>query len=155
MTTTSPMSASLPMSHTAKAPYHEASPEKDGKSADFDTFIKLLVTQMKNQNPDEPMDATQYVAQLASFSAVEQAAQTNSKLAQLGATLDALLAGNSAMQAGDYVGQYVSNEDGSICGIVKSVKIYSDGLVATLEGGKELLIGAGVTISKPEEAKSA
>jgi len=136
---------------------HAAKQDRGAKTADFDTFIKLLVTQMKNQDPSEPLDATQYISQLASFSSVEQATQTNKQLGQLGAKLDALLAGNSIMQAGDYVGKYVTNEDGSVSGKVASVKIYSDGLMATLEDGRELQIGAGVSVSahKIEAGKGA
>ena len=40
---------------------------------DYQSFLKLLVAQMKNQDPTDPMDSTQYVAQLAAFSQVEQA----------------------------------------------------------------------------------
>ena len=43
----------------------------DGLS-DKSTFLKLLVSQMKNQNPLNPTDSTQYVTQLAQFSQVEQ-----------------------------------------------------------------------------------
>jgi flagellar basal-body rod modification protein FlgD len=39
---------------------------------DKDAFMQLLVTQMSYQNPLEPMDNTQFVAQLAQFSALEQ-----------------------------------------------------------------------------------
>lgn len=49
-------------------------------AADFETFLKLLTTQLKNQDPIKPLESTQFVAQLASFSAVEQQAQTNSLL---------------------------------------------------------------------------
>jgi len=127
---------------------HDTKQDRDSKTADFDTFIKLLVTQMKNQDPSEPVDAAQYISQLASFSAVEQATHTNTQLIRLGVKLDELLAGSAVMQAGDYIGKYVSNEDGSICGKVTSVKIYSDGLMATLENGEELPIAAGVRVSE-------
>jgi len=44
---------------------------------DKDAFLNLLVTQMRNQNPLEPMDNTQFIAQMAQFSALEQAQNTN------------------------------------------------------------------------------
>lgn len=53
---------------------------KTAINADFDTFLKLLTTQMQNQDPLQPMDSTQFVAQLASFSAVEQQIRTNDQL---------------------------------------------------------------------------
>lgn len=40
--------------------------------ADKTTFLKLLVSQIKNQNPLSPQDGTAFVAQLAQFSQVEQ-----------------------------------------------------------------------------------
>ena len=40
--------------------------------ADKSTFLKLLVSQIKNQNPLSPTDGTQFLSQLAQFSQVEQ-----------------------------------------------------------------------------------
>ena len=42
------------------------------QSADKDTFLKLLVAQLQNQSPLNPTDGTQFVAQLAQFSQLEQ-----------------------------------------------------------------------------------
>jgi flagellar basal-body rod modification protein FlgD len=52
-------------------------------SANFDNFLKLLTTQLSNQDPLSPMDATQFTSQLAQFSSVEQQIKTNDKLSQL------------------------------------------------------------------------
>jgi flagellar basal-body rod modification protein FlgD len=52
-------------------------------SANFDNFLKLLTTQLSNQDPLSPLDATQFTTQLAQFSSVEQAINTNKKLDQL------------------------------------------------------------------------
>lgn len=49
-------------------------------TADYDTFLQLLVTQLQNQDPLNPTDNAEFIAQLASFSAVEQQTQTNAKL---------------------------------------------------------------------------
>lgn len=49
-------------------------------TGDFDTFLKLLTAQMKNQDPLQPMDSTEFVAQLASFSSVEQQIGSNTRL---------------------------------------------------------------------------
>jgi flagellar basal-body rod modification protein FlgD len=45
-----------------------------------DSFLKLLITQMKNQDPLSPMDNTAFVAQLAQFSSLEQMQNLNSKI---------------------------------------------------------------------------
>ena len=52
-------------------------------TADFETFLTLLTTQMRNQDPQNPMESTEFIAQLASFSAVEQQISTNEKLDSL------------------------------------------------------------------------
>lgn len=52
-------------------------------ASDFNTFLKLLTAQMRNQDPLKPMDSTEFVAQLASFSTVEQQIETNHKLTEL------------------------------------------------------------------------
>ena len=52
-------------------------------AGDFNTFLTLLTAQMRNQDPLKPMDSTEFVAQLASFSAVEQQIQANEKLDKL------------------------------------------------------------------------
>ena len=110
-------------------------------SMDYDAFLQLLVAQMKNQDPTEPMDSTQYMAQLASFSSVEQAIQTNSKL-------DSLLTAQALSQADAALGKTVTSADGKISGVVESLRIASGQLVAKLTNGKELTMGEGVKISQ-------
>jgi flagellar basal-body rod modification protein FlgD len=46
----------------------------------FDTFLTLLTTQLKNQDPLSPMDSSQFTQQLVAFSQVEQQIKTNSQL---------------------------------------------------------------------------
>lgn len=52
-------------------------------SADFDTFLKMLTTQMQNQDPLNPIDSADYAVQLATFSGVEQQMKTNQLLDDL------------------------------------------------------------------------
>jgi flagellar basal-body rod modification protein FlgD len=54
-----------------------------GLADDFDSFLQLLTTQLKHQDPLSPMDANQFTQQLVQFSAVEQAIKTNDVLGQL------------------------------------------------------------------------
>ncbi|MBL8577515.1 MAG: flagellar hook assembly protein FlgD [Mesorhizobium sp.] len=107
---------------------------------DYQSFLKLLVAQMKNQDPTNPMDSTQYMAQLASFSNVEQSVQMNQKL-------DQMLQSNTLAQADAIIGRTVTSPDGAITGKVTEVKLYSDGIVAVLDNGKEVVVGTGVKIS--------
>lgn len=112
----------------------------DQASLDYDTFLQLMITQMKNQDPTDPMDSAEYMSQLATFSQVEQSIMTNAKL-------DALLTSSSLDQANSLIGRTVTSADGEVTGKVVSVQITSEGPFATLEGGKKLLIEEGVTVS--------
>jgi flagellar basal-body rod modification protein FlgD len=49
----------------------------------FDTFLKLLVAQLKNQDPLNPIDGTQFTAQIAQFSSLEQQINGNNYLKQI------------------------------------------------------------------------
>ncbi|MBI1393851.1 MAG: hypothetical protein GC152_14020 [Alphaproteobacteria bacterium] len=56
-------------------------------AADFNNFLTLLTTQLKAQDPLSPVESTQFVEQLASFSSVEQQIQTNTKLDAIASAL--------------------------------------------------------------------
>ena len=66
-------------STTSAATTSNAKNETDAKNntLDYNAFLTLLITQMKNQDPLNPQDPDQYVSQLASFSGVEQGVKTN------------------------------------------------------------------------------
>ena len=49
----------------------------------FDSFLTLLTTQLKNQNPLEPLDTNQFTQQLVQFTQVEQQMKMNTQLASL------------------------------------------------------------------------
>lgn len=114
----------------------------DAKKAtiNYDSFLRLLVAQMKNQDPTEPKDNAQYLGQLASFSAVEQGVNTNKKL-------DALLSSIEQSRAGSLIGRTVTSADGLTSGVIKSIVIGLDGSTAQLVDGKTVALGTGITIS--------
>lgn len=70
-------------------------------SADMNTFLTLLTTQLKYQDPLDPMDTAEFTNQLVQYSSVEQAIQTNSKLE----TLLNLNMSNLGAQAVSYIGK--------------------------------------------------
>ena len=79
------------------------------------------------------------MAQLAAFSNVEQAVKTNAKL-------DAMMSAIAVTQAEAYIGRTVTSADGKISGEVVSVRIFTDGVVATLKDGKEIVLGPGISV---------
>ena len=52
-------------------------------NSDFETFLKMLTTQLKNQDPLNPMESSEFAVQLATFSSVEQQVMTNDLLSGL------------------------------------------------------------------------
>ncbi len=111
-----------------------------GSTLDYNAFLQLLIAELKNQDPTQPMDPTEHVSQLASFSAVEQSVKTNAKL-------DSLLTSFALSQADSVIGRTVTSADGDTAGKVASVRIISGGAVAILEDGSEVELTAGVQIS--------
>ena len=72
----------------------------------FDTFLQILTTQLRNQNPLDPLDTNQFTQQLVQFSGVEQQLKTNQFLeAMMTSTQNA---NNS--QAVSYIGKVVTAE---------------------------------------------
>lgn len=117
-------------------------PASDAAKAklDYDAFLQLFVSSMKNQDPTKPNDPAQTLSQLASFSNVEQSIKLNEKV-------NALLASSSATVAASLVGKNLSNLEGSISGVVKSVEAASGTLVAILGTGQKLDLAGGYRVS--------
>ena len=116
-----------------------ASAAKKSATVDYDAFLQLLVAQMKNQDPTNPTDSGAFLSQLASFSSVEQAIQTNSKL-------DTMLTGSLLTQADSIIGRTLVSKDGATTGKVVSVTIGDGTLNALLDTGKTMAITSGVTV---------
>lgn len=55
-------------------------PAKPVVSSDFETFLKMLTVQLKNQDPLNPVESSDFAVQLATFSSVEQQVLTNDLL---------------------------------------------------------------------------
>jgi len=109
----------------------------------YDSFLRLLIAQMQNQDPTDPVDASEQMSQLASFSQVEQSIKTN-------AHLESLIQETSLSQATSLIGKTVTSADGKTTGVVASVEINSDGLTATLENGDKVTIQSGITVASSD-----
>lgn len=112
-------------------------------AVDYDTFLQLLIAEMKNQDPTAPTDTAEYLSQFAQFSSVEQAIQTNSKL-------DSLLTSNALAQADSLIGHtatFTATDGTAVSSKITAVRIISGGAVAMLEDGSSVQLDAGVTIS--------
>lgn len=85
------------------APESAASADRAKLTGDLQSFLTLLTTQLKHQDPLEPMDSSEFTAQLAQFAGVEQSIQTNANLEKL----IGLNTANQALTAVGYLGNYV------------------------------------------------
>lgn len=75
-------------------------------AGDFDTFLKILTTQLQNQNPLEPLDTNQFTEQLVQFSSVEQEIKANKNLENL----IALSGANAFTGVVSYIGKEITAE---------------------------------------------
>jgi flagellar basal-body rod modification protein FlgD len=80
MATTSAPATTAP---TATSVTKTAGIDKGTIAGNFNTFLQLLTTQLKNQNPLDPLDTNQFTQQLVSFAQVEQQLKANDQLATL------------------------------------------------------------------------
>ncbi len=103
--TSSAASASYGSSaEAASASYGSSSAsQKNGQSLGKDDFMKLLVVQLENQDPMEPMKGTDFTAQLAQFSTVEQLYNANDKLTGIQAANSNTYASQSVNMIGKQV----------------------------------------------------
>jgi flagellar basal-body rod modification protein FlgD len=81
----------------------EAKTTAEQITGDFDTFLQLLTAQLRNQDPLKPTESTEFVAQLATFSGVEQQVRANDRLDRI---VEVLSGGTSAGLAA-WIGQEV------------------------------------------------
>jgi flagellar basal-body rod modification protein FlgD len=88
---------------TATGAASSAAGAKGTSSAQQDQFLKLLITQMKNQDPLNPMDNAQMTTQMAQMSSLQGIEKLNATLESLAASLT----GNQAVQAATLVGRDV------------------------------------------------
>ena len=98
--------ASVPSPIASHLPGPAVAKEKSsaGKLTDnFDSFLSLLTTQLKNQDPLSPMDAQTFTQQLVQFTSVEQSIKTNDSLDQL----IALVQGTRQTSSMQYLGSTV------------------------------------------------
>lgn len=72
-------------------------------SSDFETFLRMLTVQVQNQDPLNPVEASDYAVQLATFSSVEQQVLTNDLLKGLSGQMNV----SGLAQMGDWVGREV------------------------------------------------
>jgi flagellar basal-body rod modification protein FlgD len=118
---------------------------------DADAFLKLLVAQMRYQNPMAPSDSSSMLQQTAQFTTVET-------LQAISAANQALLGFQQTTMALSVVGKSVSgiSLDGEpVSGLVESVRFTADGPFLQLDSGIEMPMTNVLEVSTPPEAEPA
>jgi flagellar basal-body rod modification protein FlgD len=97
-------------------------------------FIKMMVTQLQNQDPTKPADNGQLLAQMSQIGQL----QSSTTLTE---SIKGLVLQNQIGSAGNLIGKNVAGVDSQnnpVNGVVNSVKVQSDGVVLELDNGNKL-----------------
>lgn len=122
---------------------------RKGLADNFDNFLVLLTTQLKNQDPTSPLDSNQFTQQLVSFAQVEQAINTNDNL-------EKLLTSNETSQlnsAVSYLGKMVESKGDTFTLANGQADLYYDlddpsaqtSIAITDLAGRTVAVGTGQT----------
>ena len=115
------------------------------KTLGQDEFLQLLVTQMRNQDPMKPMSDTEFIAQMAQFSNLEQTKEMGGDIAKLRQS-------TAFNQATALMGKQVrllSGESTFTKGIVTDLTV-KDGEVSRIVNGKTYELGQVVSVNSEE-----
>jgi flagellar basal-body rod modification protein FlgD len=103
-------------------------------------FLNLLITQLKNQNPLDPMKDTEFIAQLAQFSSLQQMTSMNTNIGNL-------LAQQNYTNASNMIGKQVTTSDNK-SGVVGKVGI-ENGTVYLYLGTDKYTLSNITSVSNP------
>ncbi|CAI9390937.1 hypothetical protein BACSP_00493 [Bacillus sp. T2.9-1] len=125
--------------------YQKSNNSTGSSSLGKDDFLKILITQLQNQDPTSPMDDKEFIAQMAQFSSLEQMQNLNTSMTNL----ISLQTQSNLISYGQFMGQDVNwskvetDDEGnstttSGVGKVSSIAYTEDSVVFTLEDGTQV-----------------
>ncbi|MDP0499627.1 MAG: flagellar hook capping FlgD N-terminal domain-containing protein [Verrucomicrobiota bacterium JB022] len=123
---------------------------KEGDSMGQEDFFSLLLTQLTNQNPLDPMDNTEFIAQMAQFSSLEQMGDMNSQMSSLSQSQSSLIAQS-------YIGKDVTvqvDSSTTLQGKIDSVSLNKGEVKVQIEG-KSYTLDQIVQIHNPATSTEA
>lgn len=127
---------------TVGATEYTASTAAKQTQLDRDAFLKMLIVQLKNQDPLQPMEDREFIAQLAQFSTLEQMQQMNKGLSEM-------MKANSTFQAVSLIGRTVVATDtetnNQIKGKVDRV-LFENGIPLLKVGDHDILLGYVISV---------
>ncbi|WP_413789600.1 flagellar hook assembly protein FlgD [Metabacillus rhizosphaerae] len=114
-----------------------------------DEFLKILMSQLQNQDPLNPMEDKEFIAQMAQFSTLEQTTNMSTMLEKF---IKTQTQSDSILKYSEMIGKQVewkaTEETGN--GIVKSIKQSDTGIILELDNGEEITNDSITKISKAE-----
>jgi flagellar basal-body rod modification protein FlgD len=120
-------------------------------AADKDMFLKLLVAQMRYQDPMNPTDSSQFLAQSAQFTALE-------KMQAVADQTAALFSAQMAFGASGLIGKTVTwtgSDGGTLTGSVRGVTFGATGPMLDIGDGDPLPIGSVLSVIDPDSPDPA
>lgn len=130
--------------------YLSNAPERQSKGSNLgkDDFLKILMVQLQNQDPLKPLEDKDFIAQMATFSSLEQMTNLNNSVTNY-------LSGQNAISSyAEWIGKEVSwetaqnnGETAVETGVVESVKKANNEFTLVLKGGKEIKAASVVAIT--------
>lgn len=138
-------------------PYYSADNKSSAKAGQESTlgkdeFLKILVAQIKNQDPMKPLEDKEFIAQMAQFTSVEQLMNMSKELKELKNSL-----GFTATLIGKSIEWETASADGLEgiikSGIVDSISMKGGESFAVVDG-EEILIGRILTVKNESQAVS-
>jgi flagellar basal-body rod modification protein FlgD len=108
---------------------------------DANDFLKLLSVQLQSQDPLKPMEDTQFISQMASFTSLEQ-------MRDLASNMKAFTASQRLVSAQDYLGKFVTiqTDNGDVSGEVTAISIV-DGDAKLKVGAKDYAVSDVISVS--------
>ena len=130
---------SSPVGGVTAPDYSKATPTVErGDQLGKDVFLQLLVAQMRYQDPSNPVDSSQMMAQTATFTQVE-------KLEEIATQNAAMLVLQEASTAGAMVGRtatYTDTDGAAVTGRISAVRLaQGDQEAVAVIGGEEIAVG--------------
>lgn len=132
-----------------KSNVQAAAAKKNTDTLGKDQFLHILVTQLRNQDPMQPMQDKEFIAQMAQFTSVEQLMNMATELSLMRQNI-----GTASSLIGKWVEWNEYNDSGSIIqvnGKVDSI-LSKDGILYAKIGDKEVALDYLVSISENEPA---
>lgn len=105
-----------------------------------DDFLKLLITQLKHQDPLKPMEDTEFIAQLAQFSSLEQMSNLNQGFEKMNQW-------QQVIQGASLIGKYVvAKTPDEVVGTVTQVILLEGNVSLVIDGEKEVKLDQVISI---------